>query len=96
MELYVAKFDYEKEREDILSFKEGDKFHIASKADKKWWAAYALGTGEYGYVPSMYLEVSIRYDTGLPTPHYMYHQLLPYIQSSTLYNLTMACAYTFL
>ena len=58
MEVYIAKFDYEKEREDILSFKEGDKFNIASKADKRWWAAYALVSGEYGYVPSLYLEVS--------------------------------------
>ena len=59
MEVYFAKYDYEKEREDILSFREGDRFQIASKADKKWWAAYALGSGEYGYVPSVYLEVSL-------------------------------------
>jgi hypothetical protein len=56
MEVYVAKFDYEKEREDILSFKEGAKFRIASKADKKWWAAYSVETGDYGYVPSSYME----------------------------------------
>ncbi len=54
----MALFDYEKEREDVLSFKKGDKFEIASKADKKWWAAYAQGTREYGYVPSKYVEVS--------------------------------------
>lgn len=59
MEVYFAKYDYEKEREDILSFKEGDKFQITSKADKKWWAAYALASGEYGYVPSIYLEVNL-------------------------------------
>ena len=58
MEVFVAKFDYEKEREDLLSFKEGEKFHIASKADKKWWAAYSVETGDYGYVPSSYMEVS--------------------------------------
>ena len=60
MEVYVAVFDYEKEREDILSFKKGDKFQIASKADKKWWAAYAIESEEYGYVPSRYLEVSLK------------------------------------
>ena len=59
MEVYFAKFDYEKERDDILSFKEGDKFRIASKADSRWWAAYALSNGDYGYVPSSYLEVSV-------------------------------------
>lgn len=52
----MAKFDYEKEREDLLSFKEGEKFRIASKADKKWWAAYSVETGSYGYVPSSYME----------------------------------------
>lgn len=61
MEVFIAKFDYEKEREDILSFKKGDKFQIASKADKRWWAAYAIDSEEYGYVPSRYLEVSMRY-----------------------------------
>lgn len=59
MEVYVALFDYEKEREDVLSFKKGDKFRIASKSDKKWWAAYTLETRDYGYVPSKYLEVSV-------------------------------------
>ena len=56
----MAKFAYEKEREDLLSFKGGDKFRIASKADKKWWAAYSEETGSYGYVPSGYMEVSER------------------------------------
>ena len=55
----MAKFDYEKEREDLLSFKEGDKFRVASKADKKWWAAIAEETGDYGYVPSSYMEVYV-------------------------------------
>ena len=58
--MFVAKFDYEKEREDLLSFKEGEKFRIASKADKKWWAAYSVETGDYGYVPSSYMEVGYR------------------------------------
>ena len=58
MEIYVAVYDYEKEREDVLSFKKGDKFEIASKADNKWWAAYAVETREYGYIPSKYVEVS--------------------------------------
>lgn len=60
MEVYLAMYDYEKEREDILSFKEGDKFWIVSKADKRWWAAYAMTAdgdrGDYGYVPSSYLQ----------------------------------------
>ena len=59
MEVFEAKFDYEKEREDILSFKKGDKFQIVSKADKRWWAAYAIESEQYGYVPSRYLEVHV-------------------------------------
>ena len=59
MEVFIAKFDYTKEREDILSFKEGDMFRIASKADSRWWAAYDIKTGDYGYVPSQYLEVGL-------------------------------------
>ena len=58
MEVYHAVYDYEKEREDILSFKKGELFRIESKADSRWWAAYAVGSGEHGYVPSRYLEVS--------------------------------------
>lgn len=57
MEVFVAKFDYEKEREDLLSFKVGEKFRIASKTDKKWWAAYSVESGDYGYVPSSYMQV---------------------------------------
>ena len=57
MEVFVAKFDYEKERDDLLSFKGGEKFRIASKADSRWWAAYSFESGDYGYVPSSYMEV---------------------------------------
>ena len=57
MEVYVAILDYEKEREDVLSFKKGDKFQIASKKDLKWWAAYTLETRDFGYIPRKCLEV---------------------------------------
>ena len=59
MEQYVAKSDYEKSREDALSFKAGDRFHVASKADSKWWSVYAISSGDRGYVPSELLEVGI-------------------------------------
>ena len=58
MEQYVALHDYEKERADVLSFLEGDIFEVTSKTDLNWWAAHLLRTGEYGYVPRSYLEVS--------------------------------------
>lgn len=57
-EVFIAKFDYTKEREDVLSFKEGDIFKIVCKGHSKWWAAIDVKTEDYGYVPSQYLEVS--------------------------------------
>ena len=65
MEVFVATKDYVKEREDMLSFSEGDKFRIASKADSKWWSAYAVKSGDYGYVPSHLLEVGRRTTRGI-------------------------------
>ena len=59
MEQYIATHDYEKERADVLSFQQGEIFEVTSKADLNWWAAHSLRTGEYGYVPRSYLEVSI-------------------------------------
>ena len=57
MEQYIALHDYEKERADVLSFKEGDIFEVTAKTNLNWWAAHSLRTGEYGYVPRSYLEV---------------------------------------
>ncbi|XP_070557916.1 uncharacterized protein [Ptychodera flava] len=58
MEVFVAKYDYERERDDVLSFKKGDKFEITHKPDDKWWAAKRIGDGCLGYVPALYLEPS--------------------------------------
>ncbi|XP_077984114.1 uncharacterized protein LOC144438808 [Glandiceps talaboti] len=54
--MYLAKFDYDKERDDVLSFKKGDKFEVTHKPDDKWWAAKRSSDGAMGYVPALYLE----------------------------------------
>ena len=51
----VVKFDYEKEREDLLSFKEGEKFLIASKADKKMLTRSSRETTD-SYMEVSYLQ----------------------------------------
>ena len=57
MEVFEAKFDYKKQRKDVLSFKQGDKFYIIDKPNDEWWSARKVDDDTYGYVPSIYLEV---------------------------------------
>ena len=57
MEVYEAKYDYVRERDDVLSFTKGEKFHITSKTNEKWWAAKKVSDNSHGYVPSVYLQV---------------------------------------
>ncbi|XP_071960748.1 uncharacterized protein [Antedon mediterranea] len=56
MARFKAKFDYVKERDDVLSFKKGDLFEITNKVDERWWAARAESDNSIGYVPALYLE----------------------------------------
>ncbi|XP_065845416.1 uncharacterized protein [Oscarella lobularis] len=56
--IYTAAHDYEKEREDVLSFSKGDQFRVMQATDERWWAVKSLRTQEVGYVPSSYLTPS--------------------------------------
>ncbi|XP_041458507.1 uncharacterized protein LOC121410462 isoform X8 [Lytechinus variegatus] len=58
MEVFEAKFDYKKQRKDVLSFKKGDKFYVIDKPNEEWWSARKVDDDTYGYVPSIYLEKS--------------------------------------
>ncbi|XP_011676533.1 uncharacterized protein LOC100892914 isoform X8 [Strongylocentrotus purpuratus] len=58
MEVFEAKFDYVKQRKDVLSFKKGDKFYVIDKPNDEWWSARKVEDNAFGYVPSMYLEKS--------------------------------------
>ena len=57
MEVFQAKFDYVKQRKDVISFRKGDKFYIIDKPNDEWWSARKLSDDSYGYVPAIYLEV---------------------------------------
>ena len=58
-EIWVARHDYVKERDDVLSFHKGDRFKVMSKSNDQWWAVKNLATYDVGYAPATYLEVSI-------------------------------------
>ena len=57
-ELWIARHDYSKERDDVLSFDKGTRFKVMSRSNAEWWAVKNVDTQEVGYVPSSYLEVS--------------------------------------
>ena len=57
VDTYEAKFDYDRERDDVLSFHKGEHFEIVNKANDKWWVAKRLSDGTVGYVPCVYLQV---------------------------------------
>jgi hypothetical protein len=55
-ELWIARHDYSKEKEDVLSFDKGARFKVMSKSNAEWWAVKNVDTDEVGYVPASYLE----------------------------------------
>ena len=57
MAVYIAKYDFHKERDNLLSFKKGDVFEVTDQSDSLWWAARAVDSNEIGYIPSSYVEV---------------------------------------
>ena len=59
VDTYEAKFDYEREREDVLSFQKGEHFEVVSKTNDRWWVAKRISDGAVGYVPTVYLQVRI-------------------------------------
>ena len=50
--IYVAKFDYDRQENDELSFKEGEKLEIIKESAGAWSMAKSLATGHEGLVPS--------------------------------------------
>lgn len=53
--VYVAKYDYNTEDDDQLSFKKGDLLTVFSK-EEKWWSAQLQSTGQKGNIPSNFVE----------------------------------------
>lgn len=65
-ELWVAQHDYKKERDDVLSFRKGDRFKVKSKTSVEWWAVKCVDTNDVGYVPATYLQVRIHSNPSSP------------------------------
>ena len=51
----VAKFDYDSQTDDDLTFKKGDLMYIINTEDNDWWYAQLKDTGTEGYIPSNYV-----------------------------------------
>lgn len=53
IEIYKALYDYETDKEDELSLKEGEIIKITNKDSPDWWLAERLNNSkEYGLIPS--------------------------------------------
>lgn len=52
LELCKAHHSYEAQREDELSFAEGEVVRITNNADPEWWEVEKVEGGEKGWVPS--------------------------------------------
>ena len=51
-----AKYPYQAQAEDELSFEEGDALSVWSCDDSGWWYATNERTLEYGFIPESYFE----------------------------------------
>lgn len=52
----TALFDYDRQTEEEVTFKEGDSFQVFDDKDPDWILVSKNGT-EYGFVPSNYIEI---------------------------------------
>ncbi|RLV95670.1 Actin cytoskeleton-regulatory complex protein SLA1 [Spathaspora sp. JA1] len=53
----TALYDYDKQTEEEVSFKEGDKFNIYDLNDPDWILVSNVSKTEFGFVPSNYIEL---------------------------------------
>ena len=52
--LFVAKYNYSAEVDNVLSFKKGDVFYIINDDEENWWFVRSKDSKNQGYVPSNY------------------------------------------
>lgn len=57
-----ALYDYDKQTEEEISFKEGDRFNIYDLSDADWLLVGDSANQVYGFVPSNYIQI----ETGAP------------------------------
>ena len=53
--LFIAKYDFSSEKDDVLNFKKGDLLYIINKDEGDWWFARVKNGGQEGYIPSNYV-----------------------------------------
>ena len=55
--LFVAKYDYQSQTNNVMSFKKGDQLIIINDDDdnKDWWFARVKHSGQEGSIPSSYV-----------------------------------------
>lgn len=58
MKQCVALYDYTKQTDEELSFKENDRFNIYDDADPDWLLAGDLAGKSYGFLPSNYVKMA--------------------------------------
>ncbi|MCH0628608.1 hypothetical protein JNB11_01280 [Kocuria palustris] len=58
MKQCVALYDYTKQTDEELSFKENDRFNIYDDADPDWLLAGDLAGKAYGFLPSNYVKMA--------------------------------------
>ena len=51
----VAKYNYEKQRDDELELTKGNRVVVLEESEDKWWRGRNLETGEDGWFPSNYV-----------------------------------------
>lgn len=64
----VALFDYDKQTDEELTFKEGERFNIYDDADPDWLLAGDLLGNLFGFLPSNYVKVADRLFSLLESP----------------------------
>ena len=55
----VAKYNYEKQRDDELELVKGNRVVVLEESEDKWWRGRNLETGEDGWFPSNYVTDNV-------------------------------------
>lgn len=62
----TALYDYDRQTEEEVSFKEGDQFQVYDDKDPDW-ILVTKGNQEFGFVPSNYIELNLGGSSTAPT-----------------------------
>ena len=54
--IYVGKYDFYSQGDDLLNFKEGDLMYIINADEDDRWFVRLKDSGKEGYIPSNYMD----------------------------------------